>query len=158
MTGKSHGARPPTGCETGTTGTTPATSWPAAWKPKPTRSGCSPPTSPSPGPTTHPNRQSKDPNGTRPSPDTGTPWPPSAPTAASAPTWSAAAATTSRRSTPSTPPSPANHGYRYPSALNPPEWTPSDRCHVPGSGERARAIAAPDERLLLATREVLLLS
>lgn len=45
--------------------------------------------------------------GTRPFPATGTPWPPSAATAASAPTWSPAATTGYSPSTPSTPPSPA---------------------------------------------------
>jgi hypothetical protein len=105
MTRRSTGVRSPAGTATGTTArTTPATSSPAASKPKPGKSGYLPATSPCPGPATPASRQSRDRNGIRPFPGTGTPWPPSPATVASAPAWSPAATTASGPSTPSTPP------------------------------------------------------
>ena len=58
----------------------------------------------------------KGPNGTRPSPGTGTLWLPWPATAACAPTWSPAVTTASGPSTPSTLPSPATPGYQLQSA------------------------------------------
>ena len=77
---------PTTGCGTGTTGTTPATPSAAGCRSTRSRSGCSPANSPSSGPQTAPSGPSKARNGTRPSPDTGTPSAPSPAGAASAAT------------------------------------------------------------------------
>ncbi len=94
--------------------TTPDTTSRHACVTRPSRSGCSPETSPCPGPTTPPNRPSKVRNDIKPSPATGTPLPHSRHTAASVPTWSVPAATTSAPSTPSTMPSRAAPGSPHP--------------------------------------------
>ena len=94
------------------------------------RSSCSPATSPSGSPPTSAKEARKQPSGTRPSPATGTTWPPSPAGAASAAT-SAAPPTASPHWTPSAPPSRKPPGYRpcQPSAdrhsPHPREWTRS---------------------------------
>jgi hypothetical protein len=72
---------------TGTTATTPDTPSAAGCATTKSRSGYSPPSSPSNGPITAPSRPPGPSNGTRPSPDTGTPREPSPAGAASAATW-----------------------------------------------------------------------
>jgi hypothetical protein len=110
MTRPSPGASSPIATATGTRETTPATPWPNASRTRPTRSGYSRATSRSPGRTTPPNKHSATRNGTKPSPATGTPPTPSAPTYASAPTWPAHEDMASAPSTPSTPHSLADPG------------------------------------------------
>ena len=77
------------------------------------RSGCSPATSPCTGRTMSQSAAPRPPSGTRPSPATGTPWPPSPAGAESAATWTRPRPTASLLSTPSAPQSREGPGYRH---------------------------------------------
>ena len=103
-----------TGTGTGTTATTPGMPSAAGCATTPAKSGCSPASPPSTGRTTSPSAAPRPPNGTRPSPGTGTPRRRSPGGAGSAATSTPPAPTASPPSTPSPLPSTANPGCRCP--------------------------------------------
>ena len=117
-----------------------------------------PATSPWTGRIMSPSAEPKQPNGTRPSPATGIPSPPSPAGAASAATWTSPSPTASEHSTPSATHSPENPGYRHfsPSAdtrsrqiSEPREWTPIRKCRRPRrTTASSRDIAATRSRSL----------